>query len=188
VCGHRGPGERAPRARARRRGVAGDGRFVAHRRVRATDVTRVEWRGAGFGKHANSRSTFVTHAIRDSGGRHRARSRADTRTASHARAARASTIPGQHDVARAATARALARRGAVLSARCADSRSSGVASDSRHTHGSRPCYLRTSPVVSSVPVTGRTVTMPDDRAGSRISSSLQLSAGLRCSTPRQRDW
>jgi hypothetical protein len=68
------------------------------------------------------------------------------------------------------------------------SRSRGVASDGCHSRRSCPCYLRPSPVVSSVPVTGRTVTMPDGRARSRISPSLQTLAGLRCSRPRQRDW
>jgi hypothetical protein len=73
-------------------------------------------------------------------------------------------------------------------------RTRGGARDSRHrppgvprnTHGFVACYHRPSPVVSSVPVTGRTVTMPDVRARSRISSLLQTWAGLRCSTPRLR--
>jgi hypothetical protein len=40
-----------------------------------------------------------------------------------------------------------------------------------------PCYHRPCPVVCSVPVTGRTVTMPDGRARSRITSLIATVGG-----------
>jgi hypothetical protein len=178
---------RASSARTRGRGLATHGRFVADRRLRATDVTRIQRGGAGFGRCSAPRSTFVTHPLRRLGRRPRSRVGACARAASHARAARTSAVAGQHDTPRAATARSVGGRRALLNARCALSRSRDVASDSRHTRRLCPCYHRPSPVVSSVPVTGRTVTMPDARARSRISSSLQLWAGLRRSTPRLRN-
>ena len=127
--------------------------------------------------------------LRHLGRRRRARGGAGARAASHARAARAAAVARQHDAARAATARAMAASRSCTDARCARHRAVTVLRVTAVTAARFcSCYLRPSPVVSSVPVTGRTVTMPDGRAGSRNSSSLQLWAGLRCSTPRLRDW
>ena len=56
----------------------------------------------------------------------------------------------------------------------------------RYMHANARCYHRPCPVVCSVPVTGRTVTMPDGRARSRNTSRMQLLVGLRRSTPHLR--
>lgn len=188
--GDRRAGCGAACARAHDHFVDSARRFARYRRIQHSYVCRIGRRRTRFGRPSGARASPVGAALRRRGGGERAVRTRTARTPACARAARARPDDRYRRRATTSTDRTVVERRFVLILRgkTAPSHTGATQRASLRvtivTSRMTACYLRPSPVVSPVPVTGRTVTMPDARAPGRTNSLMHLWAGLRCSTLR----
>jgi hypothetical protein len=144
------------------------GRRFAARWSRAdARAARLRFTSAGFCRYSRVRAASVADRARHRVGRHRARIGITTRPPAHANARATTYADRYHRVTGPVHALPMARRSALLTPRVALAGLAKSTRDECHMPPSAPCYHRPSPVVCSVPVTGRTVTMPDGRVRGR---------------------